>query len=1604
MEIKDTIKLNEIEEEYEFKTEIKDSKTKIDVNVSNTKWSNKQQNEVTFDINLEAKTIKENMLRNPYIEIELPSEVEKVILGTSNIFYANNLELTEPSININGKGNKVITVSLVGIQDQYYDNELDLVTNVKIPATIILQKDMEQDINEETINVVYANQYTINNSYEIGTQKIELQLENYKEEPEQQELQILREPQNESNKISQELSTQISDKLEVEVTPTISATTLKDNDIIYEGEYIKYNIKITNTTSEDIQNVKIVADIPDGVTYGELETDYYSYRSEYQYNFNEELTEKVINIDLLKAEKSVDMFYEVKVDDLKEESKQITTKINTYIDEALAKTYEIKNTINKAKEQAFLSTLIDFSDSWAYGLNLKSTEEKEVTVKMHFPKEFKMNQIQYVRHIVSNPAEFEGTSTDNAITIYTNYDPLPLDMEEQIRDIDIQITEDNTVIAKLKTNQFYEFIGNIDRASLERTQNGNIAELISYAEIVDDSSTYYSNENRIQIAYQNVSVSMTSPNEGEKVKYGEEIDYNIEIENIGETNVTADGVKYVNINILDFLPENIEAAQVTYDTWTAETRKKEDKSTYLELIKQENIEKNLPDEIYDSNGNKLPNLDIDILLPKDEKVTIKVKALAGAVSKETKIENMATIKGEEIESKTTNKITHIILPPDYEETEDPTDPTDPSTDPTDTPTDPSTDPTDTPTNPTDPSTDPTDTPTNPDNPEENYSLSGTAWIDENEDGRRDSDERTLSGITTILVDMNDPTKDKETVKTNNRGQYKFNNIEKGNYVILFQYDTEQYRLTQYHEIGVNDQINSDVINKTVILDGNKTIVGITDTIKLKEDTSNIDIGLIENKLCDFKVDKYISKVTVKTAKGTTQYNFNNQSLPKLEIKGNEVEGANVTIEYKIIVTNVGETSGTVGKIVDYLPNELNLVENSNKNWVKNKNGEVVNEAFSNTKIDVGDSVECNLIVTKKMTSNNTGTIKNTVKIQNVKNTANTVDKNEKNNNAEIELIISIKTGVITYTLIIIAVVLVLIIIAIIIYKNKSNMKKINKSIFISIFFAIILFTQVNGVKAAFWRQQYWFDYDQDHKYLHQFFGGPTGIAKCMNHSAQAYDGWFNYSSERCTRTGSTTTTVTGDFTLEKQDSTVKVKASGDNYIFGPFSFNCSENATYECVVKSNDSDETTIRNAVVCRAGGDAKTLSGHGDKTFYVKIPKSSCSNGVAKVIMNATRQVTTKKVTKKYYKAKYSIDIPDSQPVESTEITEGDGTTETTEEKDEVTKKITWTSLPVTMDIYKLKDSSIDPNSRQLSNTSFVLKNDGGSYIQAKNSDGEIIANITGIKNIDSIAETSNINEATVLTTDADGYVGICNLPIDKYNVIETSCPHYGYTSMVSTGLKKISTGKYKIEKLPNSWQVGNLEIHKVDKATKKPLPSVSFKIKNSSGQYVVAHDNNGVEQRSVTGTITLSNMTFDSTGTTFITDANGNIRINYMLAGTYSIIETGISAFGYSVKSTPDVVTVNKANSATDVVSKTIENEKDTGNLVINKVDTDSNRAMAGVSFKVKAPNGQYIIAHNRYTTYTSKQCNRRYFNNRFNLYNRHKPSNYIYNKCKWTSRNF
>lgn len=269
--------------------------------------------------------------------------------------------------------------------------------------------------------------------------------------------------------------------------------------------------------------------------------------------------------------------------------------------------------------------------------------------------------------------------------------------------------------------------------------------------------------------------------------------------------------------------------------------------------------------------------------------------------------------------------------------------------------------------------------------ERRYKITGTAWLDENKNGIREETETLLSNMQVMLVykETGATVTDTDTymtkkVTTDENGKYEFLNLEKGEYLVVFLYDTEKYIITEYNTQGVDESINSDAIEFEMELEGKMQKVAISDVIKV-EDTNirDIDIGLCIAEKFDLKLDKYINKITLTTPTiGTQVYNKNNEKLSKVEVLNKNVGQSSFVVEYKIVVTNEGSAAGYVKKVVDYLPKEAKFNSELNKDWFLAKDGNAYNSILADVKLEPGQSKELTLILSYNITESLIGSIIN----------------------------------------------------------------------------------------------------------------------------------------------------------------------------------------------------------------------------------------------------------------------------------------------------------------------------------------------------------------------------------------------------------------------------------------------------------------------------------------------------------------------------------------------------------------------------------------------------------------------------------------------------
>ena len=254
---------------------------------------------------------------------------------------------------------------------------------------------------------------------------------------------------------------------------------------------------------------------------------------------------------------------------------------------------------------------------------------------------------------------------------------------------------------------------------------------------------------------------------------------------------------------------------------------------------------------------------------------------------------------------------------------------------------------------------------------------------------------------------------KITTTTNNKGIYEFTNIPKGNYIVLFEFDTNTFTVTTYKKEGIDESLNSDVILTQVRINGELKTAAVTDEIALTENKTNINIGLMENAKFDLSLNKYISKISIINKEGTQTEEYKpTDEVAKIDIKAKYMKGTNVIVTYKFAVTNEGDVAGFVDSLQDDLPSGLEFSSDLNKDWYKGTDGKLYTSALSKVAINPNETKELELVLTKTMTEDNAGIFTNNASLTKISNLAN-VQENTKaieNNNSSAILAISIKTG------------------------------------------------------------------------------------------------------------------------------------------------------------------------------------------------------------------------------------------------------------------------------------------------------------------------------------------------------------------------------------------------------------------------------------------------------------------------------------------------------------------------------------------------------------------------------------------------------------------
>lgn len=999
-----------------------ETQEKISVELNNTQLTNKIQNDIIITGVLERDTKDDPLYENPVITFEMPSEVEKVVVNEVNVLYDDELELKKYDVIKNELGNQVVKIQLEGKQTKYQADGINKGTSIRISANVILKRDIKTadaqivmtctdkvdaskiEKCEKTIKVVNSFEITIPS---ISTDDIE--------------------------------GTKTSvNGIEINTKVILGNKELKNGDTIYSNEIIKYEISVTNSTDNVIDDIRMLGYIPDGMTYVEYDKEAFSFWNEkytgletlvpdsngvywqddtYQYIVDENLKIKEIVVGELAKGETKTYSYEVKVSTTEEMN--IDTNIDILMGENSIYTYKISNKVQIGELEVRMRQYQSRTEKNEFDYNVViknlTDEDKSGIATLEIPDIVEIKKIRGMYGTEISYEQKDGKIIVNISKISAkSFVAFEIDMKANVTD------ENQTETYKYSTGISVETIGNVQ-------------------------NTYNSNQCIANGWIESVKITQSSETNGEKIKEFNQIIYTYEIENTGHVLDEFGG--YTAITFEDYIPKELSVKSVEYNNFIVERKNQGAQSKY-EITNNDISMSSI--EIAQINGRdneKTPRLKLDLNIKNDEKITIKivteVKAF-DAKQNNVEISNLGIVSGDGLKTKQSNIIQNTLIHPKTTNIIE-VDSNGNIIDGGNTPT-------------------PTPTPDNTQNTKVKYSISGMVWIDDNENGERDSNEGVKEGIEVLLYDVTNKkfvTDEKGktlTQKTDKDGKYSFSNIYTGQYYVLFKYDTDIYNITEYQRSGVDNSQNNDAVEKYVRIFNETRTIGMTNTITLNSYKNNIDLGLIEKKNFDFKIEQFLQKVTVTNSKETKEYTYNNKKMAKVAIHSKQFIGSTVVVEYKIKITNVGDLSGNVYEIIDEIPSKMDFHSELNNGWTKSIGNTISNINFANTEIKPGESVEVVVTLSKTLKDEDAGTYTNIAKIATSESLKHTADSNIENDTDKVEIIIEVATGLEIAFKLIGGVIMGLLYVALMIYFIRKVVNRRGMFVIFMAIFAISVFS------------------------------------------------------------------------------------------------------------------------------------------------------------------------------------------------------------------------------------------------------------------------------------------------------------------------------------------------------------------------------------------------------------------------------------------------------------------------------------------------------------------------------------------------------------------
>lgn len=777
--------------------------------------------------------------------------------------------------------------------------------------------------------------------------------------------------------------------LDAKLIATVGDTQIDEQTTVKNGEVIKYRVEVSNTGSEELNNVIVSANIPEGATLVTPQNNYeYTGASYYKELPNKTYDAKIEHIgvgEVKSGEYEVRVNVDTKAGSILENEAQIkygdvTKKSNK--SRIITEDGDIRVTVKRVTDRQVDLYETGSVEYYAIVENISDKKQDNVEVNTKLPSNFGVERVTLITGM-----EGKEVADDEIIRMDGQNNVQQANTEDTSIDSDSIETEEIDYSDNIN-------IGSIDSGSakilcygLSINKSENVENNKFSVSAKCDNKLYKSNIIQENINKVDVSMTMTSNTQSQYVKSGDKLEYIITINNNTENRIEGLAIK-------DTIPNSLTIEKVTFDD-----------EEIPELKEINDI------EMYCS------------IAPKSNAV-LKIETVVNYAMSRTSAEAITNIAYAEMSGQrfaTTQELTHII----------------------------EANPSDEPGGGNTPTGGDIANGKQMITGVAWYDENANGKKDEGEKTLNNIKVHLLNTETDTLVkDINGNILE---ATTNNNGIYILDNLGNGKYIVIFEYNNALYTLTKYKVENAQESENSNVLTNELLIENQKQAVASTDIIEIRDNNiSNINIGLIELKDFAFRLDKYVSRILIQNSAGTTVKEYTNATVAKAELDAKKVNGTNVIIEYEIKVTNIGEIDGYIRKIVDYVPNDLKFSSELNKDWYQS-GSDLYNASLANERIPAGESRTVKLILTKAMTEDNTGLINNTAEIaesynelgiKDSKSTAGNKTQGESDYGSA-DTILSLKTGAETYiaiTAIAIAILGIVVFVIVIRKQNKGDIK------------------------------------------------------------------------------------------------------------------------------------------------------------------------------------------------------------------------------------------------------------------------------------------------------------------------------------------------------------------------------------------------------------------------------------------------------------------------------------------------------------------------------------------------------------------------------------